>query len=265
MVSNRRWGLWVLAVANILLAALLLLSWREAQVSKMTETWNDGSHSSVPEIVVSAAPNESGPQVSARGGLPLVAGDRGDESIGPIESLTSIKSEGVVAETAVPEQASWVTPPERCQRWGPLSPTERLAFENSGEPATELVWRQYDEEGETRRQATANFRVYLRAASSREEAYARLKTLKSRGLDSFVMTEPPYRGGISLGIFSSFDAALAFFRSIQEAVPDALVGTVTGRAVHFYVERRDGQNLNPALLAQLQSSSVALNGTRCRE
>jgi hypothetical protein len=79
------------------------------------------------------------------------------------------------------------------------------------------------------------------------------------------MTEPPYRGGISLGIFSSFDAALAFFRSIQEAVPDALVGTVTGRAVHFYVERRDGQNLNPALLAQLQSSSVALNGTRCRE
>jgi len=197
--------------------------------------------------------------------LPLVAGDRGDESIGPIESLTSIESEGVVAETGVVEQASWVTPPERCQRWGPLSPTERLAFENSGETTTELVWRQYDEEGETRRQATANFRVYLRAASSREEAYARLKTLKSRGLDSFVMTEPPYRGGISLGIFSSFDAALAFFRSIQEAVPDALVGTVTGRAVHFYVERRDGQNLNPALLAQLQSSSVALNGTRCRE
>ena len=79
------------------------------------------------------------------------------------------------------------------------------------------------------------------------------------------MTEPPYRGGISLGIFSSFDAALAFFRSIEEAVPDALVGTVTGRAVHFYIERRDGQNLNPALLAQLQSLSVALNGTRCRE
>lgn len=158
-----------------------------------------------------------------------------------------------------------MTPPKRCQRWGPLSPNELLAFENSGETTTELVWRQYDQEGETRRQATANFRVYLRAASSSEEAYARLKTLKSRGLDSFVMTEPPYRGGISLGIFSSFDAALAFFRSIEEAVPDALVGTVTGRAVHFYVERRDGQNLNPALLAQLQSLSVALNGTRCRE
>ena len=31
---------------------------------------------------------------------------RVDESLGPIESLTSIKSEGVVAETAVPEQAS---------------------------------------------------------------------------------------------------------------------------------------------------------------
>ena len=69
MVSNRRWGLWVLALVNIVLATLLLLSWREAQVRKMKETWNDGSNSSVPEIVVSAAPNESGPQVSARGGL----------------------------------------------------------------------------------------------------------------------------------------------------------------------------------------------------
>ena len=215
--------------------------------------------------MVSAAPNESGPQVSARGGLPLVSGGRVDESLGPIESLTSIESEGVVAETTVPEQASSVTPPERCQRWWPLSPNERLAFENLGETTTELVWRQYDEEGESRCQATANFRVYLRAASSSEEAYARLKALKSRGLDSFVLTEPPYRGGISLGLFSSFKAALAFYRSVEEAVPDALVGTVTGRAVHFYVERRDGQNLKPALLAQLQSLSVALNGTRCRE
>ena len=52
-----------------------------------------------------------------------------------------------------------------------------------------------------------------------------------------MMTELPYRGGISLGIFSSFNAALAFYRSIEEAVSDALVGTVTGTAVHFYVER----------------------------
>ena len=49
----------------------------------------------------------------------------------------------------------------------------------------------------------SDYRVVMLPLSSRQEAFRRLRELKTRGIDSFAITKGVYAQGISLGVFSS--------------------------------------------------------------
>jgi hypothetical protein len=53
----------------------------------------------------------------------------------------------------------------------------------------------------------SDYRVVMLPLSSRQEAFRRLRELKTRGIDSFAITKGVYAQGISLGVFSSNGSA----------------------------------------------------------
>jgi len=57
------------------------------------------------------------------------------------------------------------------------------------------------------RTGKSDYRVVMPPLSSRQEAFRRLRELRSRGIDSFVITRGVDAQGISLGVFSSNGAA----------------------------------------------------------
>ena len=76
------------------------------------------------------------------------------------------------------------------------------------------------------RTGESDYRVVMPPLSSQQEAFRRLRELKSRGIDSFVITQGADAHGISLGVFSSSKRAEAYRQSLigrgYEVLLDAL-------------------------------------------
>jgi hypothetical protein len=86
-------------------------------------------------------------------------------------------------------------------------------------------------------------------ASSLQEAFRKFRELKSRGIDSYVITQGPDALGISLGVFSSRSGALSAQQQRQREGYTATIVEIPRLAREFWIFGENGSGLviEPAL------------------
>ncbi|MDA1206587.1 MAG: hypothetical protein O2858_02825 [Proteobacteria bacterium] len=237
MTSIIRWVVLGLALANVIVLTMIVLGWRELQVTKMAKELDGSPGQTQVEINVSPTPSLSGTVSSSK----TAQIDRSDQSL-KTEAKASPRLEKkiVQAPTKVPN---------RCLQYGPFSPNERLMLSRSALDLSALSWQFSIHSVVKNASKSAGFRVYLPSSGGLSAAYERLKVVKSQGIDSFVLTDGPYEGGISLGIYSSFTAARNFVSTIQDQLSDVMVGAMVPGQVAYDLIRNDGKEINPVTLA----------------
>ncbi len=131
----------------------------------------------------------------------------------------------VSAPTPSPEPEPVVAPAvtAECTRFGPFSDEDR-ARAAARFLAGQNVYATLATEGETR---DARYIAYLPAADSRAAALERLRELKAKGIDSFIMGGA-FNNAISLGVFSQQESALRLVAQMERR----------GYAVKIYSQER---------------------------
>lgn len=132
----------------------------------------------------------------------------------------------VSAPTPPPEPEPVVAPviAAECTRFGPFSDEDR-ARAAARFLAGQNVYATLTTEGETR---DARYIAYLPAADSRAAALERLRELKAKGIDSFIMGGA-FNNAISLGVFSQQESALRLVTQMERR----------GYAVKIYSQERE--------------------------
>ena len=110
------------------------------------------------------------------------------------------------------------------------------------------------------RTGASDYRVVMPPLSSQQEAFRRVRELKSRGIDSFVITQGADARGISLGVFSSSKRAEAYRQSLvgrgYEVLLDALPRVSRGYWVNI------GQGMFPEeLRLDVEAEFFGVEGT----
>lgn len=140
--------------------------------------------------------------------LPLdeSAGDVTAETIEQSEPIAAAESDAVDdAPAAGDETVATVEIFSGCQSVGPFS--DLLSATDVSERLNGLDLP-FSVTAIDRPSGDSDYRVVLPAFPSLQEAFRRLRELKSRDIDSYVITEGPDAQGISLGVFSTQTAAL---------------------------------------------------------
>lgn len=98
------------------------------------------------------------------------------------------------------------------------------------------------------------FWLVLPVAGPRSAAVAKLGELQGRGIDSFLITEGPFAGHVSLGVFSVQDQALARLAQLRDAGYPARIESVD-KSRREYVVQVDSEArrlVDQAVLARLR-------------
>ncbi|MEX0943140.1 MAG: hypothetical protein WD002_11400 [Pseudomonadales bacterium] len=106
----------------------------------------------------------------------------------------------------------------------------------------------------------SDFRVLIPPTNSLQEAFRKLRELKSRNIDSYVITQGPDAPGISLGVFSTREAAAnAQAQRLREGYTTIIV-EIPRLAREFWIFGKNGRGLviEPALWRSLVSQDQAL-------
>ena len=86
----------------------------------------------------------------------------------------------------------------------------------------------------------SDYRVVMPPLNSQQEAFRRFRELKSRGIDSFVITKGVSARGISLGVFSSSGAADDYRQSLMGLGYKVLVDVIPRVNRGYWVQIREG-------------------------
>lgn len=92
-----------------------------------------------------------------------------------------------------------------------------------------------------------DYRVLLPPASSVEEAFRKLRELKSLGIDSYIITQGEQAMGISLGLFSTRDAAEALRAERERQGYEVIIEALPQVERQFWVFDDAGQARGPRL------------------
>jgi len=105
-----------------------------------------------------------------------------------------------------------------------------------------------------------DFRVLIPPAASLQEAFRKLRELKSRNIDSYVITQGDYALGISLGVFGNEQAADKMQQARDREGYDVKVVEIPRLSREFWVFASDGKDLalDPELWASLVSQHPGL-------
>ena len=90
----------------------------------------------------------------------------------------------------------------------------------------------------------SDYRVMMRPAASLQGAFRKLRELKSQGIDSYVITQGDDALSISLGVFSTEDAALALQARLMSEGYEVVVSGVPRLSRQFWIFSIDGENID---------------------
>ena len=89
----------------------------------------------------------------------------------------------------------------------------------------------------------SDFRVMIPPASSLQEAFRKLRELNSQGIDSYVITEGDDALGISLGVFSTQEAALSQKEKLQSTGYEVEIVSIPTIGREFWIFPQTGRRL----------------------
>ncbi len=136
------------------------------------------------------------------------------------------------------------TVPRLCTALGPFATVfdAEAALQQAAALDIAAVMRAVDEvTGET------DFRVLIPPASSIEEAFRKLRELKSLGIDSYIITQGGQALGISLGVFSTREAAVSLQAERARQGYEAVVDELPQVERQFWVFDQQGEALGARL------------------
>lgn len=109
-----------------------------------------------------------------------------------------------------------------------------------------------------------DYRVVIPPLPSLQEAFRRLRELKSRDIDSYVITQGEDAQGISLGVFSTEEAALSHQSFLDERGYEVLIKQIPRLSREYWIQAAEG-NLDPADLETVAAEfpKVSLSETAC--
>ena len=107
-----------------------------------------------------------------------------------------------------------------------------------------------------------DYRVLLPPLPSLQEAFRRLREFKSRGIESYVITQGEDAQGISLGVFSTLDRAETLRGRLQESGYDVQIRGIP-RLVHGYRVRVDKGALPKSLISSLSGKFSQISAISC--
>ncbi len=109
-----------------------------------------------------------------------------------------------------------------------------------------------------------DFRVVIPPLPSLQEAFRRLRELKSRDIDSYVITQGEDAQGISLGVFSSDDAAQSHLMFLAERGYEAEIKQIPRLSRGYWIHRNAGSLSNLDLEPLIEEfPQVSLSETAC--
>jgi len=89
-----------------------------------------------------------------------------------------------------------------------------------------------------------DYRVMIPPAPSLQSAFRKLRELKSQGIDSYVITQGPGVLSISLGVFSTEQAALNLQSELSTSGYGAIVANIPRVARAYWILSFEGQSLD---------------------
>ena len=110
----------------------------------------------------------------------------------------------------------------------------------------------------------SDFRVVLPPFNSLQEAFRRLRELKSRNIDSYVITQGENAQGISLGVFSTIGAAEDYQKELSDLGYKVVIKVIPRVNRGYWVQI--GQNAFPGTLVAgvtAEFSGVGVTETAC--
>lgn len=114
----------------------------------------------------------------------------------------------------------------------------------------------------------SDYRVLIPPAASLQDAFRKLRELKSRKIDSYVITQGEYALGISLGVFASQDAADKMRAAREQEGYEAKVAEIPRLTREFWIFSTNGKDLalDPPLWQSIASEHAGLGQNRlpCR-
>ena len=96
----------------------------------------------------------------------------------------------------------------------------------------------------------ADYRVVLPPYKSLQEAFRRLRELKARDIDSYVITQGPDAQGISLGLFSSDSGALLHQQALVGMGYDVEIREIPRMTRDYWLLRADG-DFEPTIVSEV--------------
>lgn len=125
----------------------------------------------------------------------------------PVRIAKDDQSSEIVANSDGPENATIVLPSSEEGQCAGLGPFANVAVAQNVSERLAALGQNVELQAIDRQLSDSDFRVVLPPLKSVQEAFRRLRELKSQNIDSYVITQGPDAQGISLGVFSSRAAA----------------------------------------------------------
>lgn len=88
-----------------------------------------------------------------------------------------------------------------------------------------------------------DYRVMIPPAQSLQSAFRKLRELKSQGIDSYVITQGAGALSISLGVFSTEQAALGLQSELLSSGYEVIVSNIPRVTREYWIMSSEGQNL----------------------
>jgi cell division protein FtsN len=185
--------------------------------------------------------------------LQLLSEQRG-ESIRDIE-VEQVLNNPVQVEQALPEAGL-------CNRLGPFDDvrTAQDVAERFNTAGFDVKLRAVDIPT-----GTFDYRVVMRPLPSLQEAFRKLRELKSRDIDSYVITRGPTALGISLGVFSSEEGAGQHQAWLAGEGYEADIKTIARVSRGYWIYRKGLEEFPGGQLevAQADFSAIQVTKSRC--
>jgi hypothetical protein len=109
-----------------------------------------------------------------------------------------------------------------------------------------------------------DYRVVLPPATSLQEAFRRLRELKSRNIDSYVITQGKNSLGISLGVFSSNSAAINHQQALAKDGYPADIAEIPRLMRGYWIYARDhDERFPPGTIDEARVSGVEITERPC--
>lgn len=145
------------------------------------------------------------------------------------------------------EQEAQQEQPPACQALGPLTDIQQALDLNERLGALGLAGKPVARDEAT---GDSDFRVLLPPVASLQEAYRRVRELRSLEIDSYVITQGEDMAGISLGVFSTLPAARKYQSALAARGYAAETREIHRQARSYWIVGEPGTAYAPSLLAQ---------------